>query len=439
MNPMNQIKDLNIETEILDLFDQSLHQFTRKRILEILQNPLSSISEIKERQNILRAFIAHKQLFEEYSYTVLYLREVFHFLKSFPSETVSNSALIYRFSNSEKERSQNRSKCSVMIQLFYRLYHRYFSRLELQLFPKKYQANIQRIIRFISSFNLEEYEREIREKKLSNKSVLKLWKTLVVQNKSGKIDEFWKDFFLFESYISISKTILRENFQFPEFTENAIELDGFYHPLLENPVKNKLRLHTNVLVINGPNMSGKSTVLKSLGWCVYLGHLGLAIPADTGKIPFFDHFFIEINRKDDLIKGYSHFMMEIKELKNTIIKAKEDRCFVIFDELFSGTNIEDATEISILTFNGLTRFHSSAFLFSTHIQTLKKNLNENISSCYLETILENNHPKFTYNLKEGWTDIKVGSVLFKKEGLTELLQNHSSQSTPESKEKPRRR
>jgi len=73
---MNNLKDLNIEKELLPLFDYSLNKFTKKKIIEILKTPLKSVIEITQRQDTLKGFIANNNILKDYSYTVLYLNEV---------------------------------------------------------------------------------------------------------------------------------------------------------------------------------------------------------------------------------------------------------------------------------------------------------------------------------------------------------------------------
>ena len=169
-------------------------------------------------------------------------------------------------------------------------------------------------------------------------------------------------------------------------------------------------------------MSGKSTFLKSVGLCVYLGHLGVGIPAEYGAFPFFNMFSIGINHNDDLLNGYSHFMTEVKSLKSVVEKASNaSHCFAIFDELFSGTNVEDATKICTTTITGLSQFKKSLFFVSTHIQDLKTISQNTIANYYIDCKLINDTPTFTYKVKQGWSDIKIGQILFEKEGLNRLL------------------
>ena len=172
-------------------------------------------------------------------------------------------------------------------------------------------------------------------------------------------------------------------------------------------------------------MSGKSTLLKAFSLCVYLGHTGLAVPASKATMPFFTTISAAINLTDSIVSGYSHFMSEIMTLKNVLTAAADGgKCFAVFDELFRGTNIEDALDISIATIQGLANFPNSLFFISTHLHQLKdmeEIKTHKVSTCFIECELKNNIPAFTYKLKEGWSDLKLGRILFEKEGLNKLL------------------
>ena len=99
--------------------------------------------------------------------------------------------------------------------------------------------------------------------------------------------------------------------------------------------------------------------------------------------------------------------------------------FCYFDELFKGTNIEDAVEVSKATINGLARFKSSSFIISTHLHQLKdvKAVAEKkIDTCYIDCAVNEGLPVFTYQVKSGWSDLKIGQLLFAKEGLYDLLE-----------------
>ncbi len=419
---MSNVQDLNIENEVLPLFNYSLNTFTKKEILEILETPLSSADEIFQRQKILKGFASNNKILQEYSYTVLYLNEVHFFLNDAKIEDLSQKKFRYRLFASKKEKTSYKSRLNQLILFFHRLESKYFLRLDLKRFPEGYRSNIKRILQFLSNFELKKYENLVREHRLKDKHVIGLTEKISELKRKELISTFWQDLFRFEAYLSINFGILKHDFTFPSINERGIRLLDFYHPLIDEPVKNNFETTSNVIVLNGPNMSGKSTFLKAVGLCMYFGHLGLAIPASIGEIPFCDHFSIQINRKDDLLKGYSHFMSEVMNLKKVVENVSQGKkCFAVFDELFSGTNVEDGFEICKTTINGLSKYDNSYFIISTHIQRLKNATNEKVSNYYIDCELVDNKPTFTYELKEGWSDIKVGRILFDKEGLNKML------------------
>tara|TARA_R110000868_G_scaffold163800_1_gene396131 strand:- start:10436 stop:11698 length:1263 start_codon:yes stop_codon:yes gene_type:complete len=419
---MNNIQDLNIKDEVLPIFDYSLNMFAKAKILEILHTPLNSVEDILYRQNILRAFAKNNNVLKKYSYTVLYLNEVHFFLNDTVLVDLRESKIKYRFFTPRREKSILSGKLNQLIIFFHRLQTFYFTRLSLEPFPEPFKDKIKEIVSFLSQFQLEKYEHLIREHRLKDSHIIALTHILVDQKEKKRIAVFWENLFLFEAYLSINQGILNNNFVFPSFSEDGIKISELFHPLLDNPIKNDFETSSNVIVLNGPNMSGKSTFLKAIGLCLYLGHLGLGIPASIGQLPFVTNFSIEINRRDDILNGYSHFMTEIVNLKKVVEHAcNGNRCFAIFDELFSGTNLEDALEICRTTIQGLSKFKNSYFFISTHIQELENTSNDSISTYYIDCELLNERPTFTYKLKKGWSNIKVGRILFEKEGLNKLL------------------
>ena len=118
-------------------------------------------------------------------------------------------------------------------------------------------------------------------------------------------------------------------------------------------------------------------------------------------------------------------MSEIKVLKNVVFEATHSKkCFAIFDELFRGTNVEDALVLSGTTILGLTQFAGSCFFISTHLHQLREGLPEKdgrIGVYCIECQLEKGRPVFTYKLRSGWSDLKIGQIIFDQEGLNELL------------------
>ena len=313
----------------------------------------------------------------------------------------------------------------MLVRLFYAINKRYLTKIDTSVFPAAYTAELEEIKQFFADFNLERYETAFNKNKFRISHMVELMLIISKKVGNGEVAAFWKRWLLFEAYLSVSTGIVKHGYVFPTFDDAVFSLEGFYHPLLHNPVKNDVNAHRQLLLLTGPNMSGKSTLLKALSLCVYLAHTGLAVPAGKAVMPFFDTISVAINLTDNIVSGYSHFMSEIMTLKNVVAEARKGaRCFAVFDELFRGTNIEDALEISTATIKGLTQFQNSFFLISTHLHQLK-NIEEistgTISTCYIDCVLTGNIPSFTYQLKEGWSDLKLGRILFEKEGLNIML------------------
>ena len=422
---MNSIQDLNLEKEILPLFNYTLNDFSKKTLLNILNNPLSTESEIIERQNILNGFLENNNILNDYSYSPLYLKEVHNFLTHFSYDKKRENSLKYRILVSKKEKYQRQSKLIQLVLFFHRIHSYYFKRINTKHFPKDYKKKLQNLNEFFISFNLNHYEFLIREQKINEKHFKEISEIISKLKENVQISEFWEEFFLFEAYLSISISVFKHQYNFPKIGTSQLSLSSFYHPALKNPIDNNFDSNSNVILLTGPNMSGKSTLLKAISLCVYLGHVGFAIPASKAEIPLFHNFAIHINHRDNLLNGYSHFMTEVKNLKNIALKAaKNENCFAVFDELFNGTNAEDAFDIISTTLKGLTQFNKSIFFISSHLQQLKEIdevSNRNVSSFYIDCVLKNQTPTFTYKLKKGWSDIKVGKILFEKEGLADIL------------------
>lgn len=422
---MINTSDLQIEDEILPLFDFTFNFFSGKIVREILMEPLASTEEIILRQAILKGFIANREILKDYSYSRFNLAELYDFLETFAGGSFSGSSLRWQLTFSEKKRQQKRGKLIQMMLLFHKLHATYLSKLDTQFFPAAYKTELQHINSYFEDFKLDHYELIIRKQKFRVSHIVELMKIITEKVNTGETAAFWKRWFQFEAYLSISNGITRHGFVFPSFDESTFSVEGLFHPLLKNPVRNNLVANKNVILLTGPNMSGKSTFLKAVSLCVYLGHTGLAVPASKVSMPFFSTISVAINLTDSIVSGYSHFMTEIITLKNVLKEAEGSaKCFAVFDELFRGTNIEDALEISTATINGLTKFTNSLFFISTHLHQLKDIdviKTNKVSTWYIDCELKDNTPAFTYQLKEGWSDLKLGRILFEKEGLNKML------------------
>ena len=423
---MLNINDLHIEEEIVPLFDFTYNVNSGKAVRDILAEPPKSLSVILFRQHILKGFIANRELLTDYSYSRFNLSDVYNFFETISAGSFLGLHMRRRLMFSEKERHQKRGKLIMLILLFNKIHSSYLSKIDTKLFPDEYAAELDLLNSFFVDFNLEYYETIFRKKKIRVRHIVELMKIITEKVTNGQVAAFWKRWYLFEAQLSISDGIIRHGFIFPSFDDIRFEIKGLYHPLIKNPVRNDLIASRNVILLTGPNMSGKSTLLKAVSLCVYLGHVGLAVPASKVTMPFFNTISVAINLTDSIVSGYSHFMSEIITLKNVLTETVENKkCFAVFDELFRGTNIEDALEISTATIRGLIQFSNSLFIISTHLHQLRdieEIRDSRVATYFIECELYGNTPAFTYKLKNGWSDLKLGRILFEREGLNKMLE-----------------
>lgn len=216
----------------------------------------------------------------------------------------------------------------------------------------------------------------------------------------------------------------------PDFIESespVIKATGLYHLMLEKPVPYDVTMsrETNFLFLTGANMAGKSTFIKACGTAVYLAHTGMGIPASAMELTYFDGILSNINVIDNIEKGESYFFNEVQRIKATIKKVSDGRKWLILiDELFKGTNVQDAMKCSNAVIEGLLKTRNSVFILSTHLYEIGEALKKhpNILFNFFETKVLNDQLYFSYLLKEGISNDKLGYLILKREGVVELLE-----------------
>jgi DNA mismatch repair protein MutS len=420
------VKDLNLATDIAALFDVTLNDEARACLKKMLSTPLPDKESILQRQQVLKGFLANIHKIQSYSYSKIDFREVENFLAGYSDKQYRPKRLKAKLFFSKQKYYRYRGHCIQLILLYNRLYSNYTGIINSDDFPESYKQSLGIINRYLQSFRTGYYEGLVREGKFGIRQIVDIIHIISAKKKSMETDAFRENYSQFEAYLSASLCMARRSFVFPEINGTHIALHDFYHPLLKAPVKNSFETTTNVVLLTGPNMSGKSTLLKAIALCTYLGNTGFAIPASAGRIPFYSDISAYINLNDDLQSGYSHFMGEVLNLKKTVALAHTGvPCLAVFDELFRGTNVDDALEISQATLNGLLKFKNCLFFISSHLHGLTNApavKNGSIACYYLDCNVEGSVPRFTYALKPGYSQLRVGRLLFEKEGLTDLLQ-----------------
>ena len=176
---------------------------------------------------------------------------------------------------------------------------------------------------------------------------------------------------------SFSTIAEENNFIKPTINEdNIIEIIGGRHPVVESVIEGEyidndviLDNNTNILIITGPNMSGKSTYMRELGIIAILNQIGSYVPATKCNIPIFDKIFTRIGASDDLVGGESTFMVEMKESAYALRNATKNS-LILFDELGRGTSTYDGMSLAGSIIEYIATTLKCKTLFSTHYHEL---------------------------------------------------------------------
>lgn len=233
-----------------------------------------------------------------------------------------------------------------------------------------------------------------------------------------------------DAYIGIAKAARIHKLTLPEFQQ--LENPGFSfqalrHPLLPEakPYDFKLGDDFNMCFLTGPNMAGKSTFLKAMGISIYLAHLGFPVPAQSVQLTVFRGMSTTINLSDNLGLRHSHYFAEVNRVREvTDLLKSHQPLFVVFDELFRGTNLKDAREASTTIIGAFSRLKQSAFLVSTHIVEVAEDLEDSPSILfnYLDLEWEDGQPQYSYQMKAGVSRERLGMYILEEAGVLDNLQ-----------------
>jgi DNA mismatch repair protein MutS len=226
--------------------------------------------------------------------------------------------------------------------------------------------------------------------------------------------------------------------------ERIILLKDGRHPVVEKVMNAQEYVPNNcymdrdreVLLITGPNMSGKSTYMRQIALTAILAQIGCFVPAGEATLPIFDQVFTRIGAADDLISGQSTFMVEMLEANNAIENATENS-LILFDEIGRGTSTYDGMALAQAIIEYIHNRIGAKTLFSTHyheLTVLEKELNH-LKNVHVSAIEQNGKVVFLHKIKEGAADksygIHVAQLANLPESLikraNEILQNFENQ------------
>ncbi len=207
--------------------------------------------------------------------------------------------------------------------------------------------------------------------------------------------------------------------------EKEIRIIDGSHPVVQEVsgnayIKNDIIMpkDTNILLITGPNMSGKSTYMRQLAITVIMAQMGSFVPASECMLPVFDHIYTRIGASDDLVSGESTFMVEMLEAKNALVGATEDS-LILFDELGRGTATYDGMSLARAILEYISEHIKCKTLFSTHYHELTDldHKYKDIKNVHVEAVEENGNVTFLHKVTDGPVDKSYGIHVARLAGL----------------------
>lgn len=230
---------------------------------------------------------------------------------------------------------------------------------------------------------------------------------------------------------SLAEVASRNHYVRPEVHEGdeIVILEG-RHPVIEKsipepfvPNDTRLDLKDNqILIITGPNMAGKSTYIRQVALIVLMAHMGSFVPAKEAKIALTDRVFSRIGASDDIARGQSTFMVEMKETA-TILREATWRSLVILDEIGRGTSTYDGISIAWAVVEHLHNVNRSKTLFATHYHELVEleRLLPRVKNYHIAVREYRGEIVFLRELRPGGMSKSYGIQVAKLAGLPEVV------------------
>jgi DNA mismatch repair protein MutS len=395
-----------------------------------LRYPLASMKEINERQQLLQRIISvHNSWPEIISNGSVLMIEKFYEsqVENIPSESNIVNSSFYKLLNGPDFSLIRYSVTHFMdfIQGMYTIYNL----LKRENNPAALDVLLQRIRMLLARSVTQQMIQHPKTKKLSVANTLN-YGYFIRHNYKQEAQELLEIYSKLDAFYSMATACMHYNFSFPVFTPGSLphfEAKQLYHPLLPAPVAYDIALtpHHNFLFLTGANMAGKSTFIKAVGVAVYLAHIGMGVPAQNMQLNFFDGLISNIHVIDNIIKGESYFFNEVQRIRKTIEQITNGKNWlVLIDELFKGTNVQDAMKCSTVVIEGLHKIDNALFILSTLLYEIGESLKQypNIQFRYFETEVKGEQLYFNYNLKEGISNDRLGYLILKKEGVVDMLE-----------------
>lgn len=422
------LKDLEMlgsygDNNVASLFNETVSKGGESCLMRMMEMPLTDVEELEERKTVLQYLAKYPDFIEidrnALSFIEIYLQQ--------EEGAGSFSALdwLLRVAKDKIKPDNELNVCRRGVEMLGRLVFeldRWVQEAVTDYAPEAMQVYRKRIMRLVRESELRQVL-QVRKMTLMMSGRLDF---IFRQREKMKVRELMDTVYEIEALRSVARAGAERGFVYPEYVAEGIEVEGLVHPFLQEPVANDFRLtgEKHICFLTGPNMAGKSTYMKSLGIAVYLAHLGFPVPAARMRTAVFKGLFTTINLSDNINLGYSHYYSEVRRVKYVAQKIAElGDVVVVFDELFRGTNVKDASDASLAVISAFAELGRSRFVISTHILEVAEQLQQQQAVDFRFFEIENRNGEFhyTYRLKAGVSNERIGMYILRKEKVVETI------------------
>lgn len=433
------ISDLSIfgrsgKSSVYDLYNKTSTQGGSAKLEELFRHPLSDENAINAKAELFKFFSLHDHRFPLDSETIGGLAYYLENNDIRSQIQVGGQSIAQKLRDmvaADPEYVFAHNGVQAALRLFYKM-GRYIVEWQEKEKSPAFAEMFERLQMLLTSVEFDlvrKYSADRFEVKLSAAELSDLDKQIRFEHRN-KVLALLDVLYDLDVAISVGQTALKRGFRFARAmpkNSGVLNYRQVYHPHVEGAIANDLYLSSqhNLLFLTGANMAGKSTLMKSIGIALYLAHMGFPVAAEEFEFAVRDGIFTSINLADNLSMGASHYYAEVLRVKEVAIELKSGKqLFVIFDELFRGTNVKDAYDATIALTRAFSKQFESQFIISTHIMEAGEVLQKEelpIKYQYLPTVMEGAIPVYTRILKDGITADRQGMIIIQNEGILEML------------------
>lgn len=429
--------DLNVHQtnknlfSIYGLFRKTKTIGGRERLEEMLRNPTNDIKVLKLRSEAISSFktsgidldISHNQ----FEMLVHYLK----FDKGYLYGSLVDSAVAY-LGNVIRESPSYYIVLIGQKQLLKLINYAGELDIELQKTNSSYLKNLAQRLEAILKDPLMAYIVKLSKHKKLRFYELGQLDQLVRRKAKLKIIELLHIFYELDVLESVAKVAQLDDFCIAEYENEGalnIEVEGLFYPGIQYAVRNSISFNPDqhCIFLTGSNMAGKSSFLRSLATSIYLAHLGFPVPAKRMRTTVLNGLMTTINLGDDLNSGLSHYLNEVSRVRKIAeVLNQQTKIVVLLDELFRGTNPDDAYTASGVVIRGFAKIGHSAFIVSSHLSQLAGDQKSaKVAFKHLGHIMNDKGLSFTYTLEDGVSSEGIGMYFINRENIASLLDEAS--------------